>query len=87
MSGTTTPPAPAPRLGKIIISVIAQMTYLGALAITGWLALTKQDQVWVTSFVGLCGVAATNATNVIGYWIGSSAGSDHKTDMMAQGKP
>jgi hypothetical protein len=90
MSGTTTPNAPIPpqpRSGKIAISIIQQATFIAALLLTGWLAWSKQDQIWITTFAGLVGIAASNATHVVGYWIGGSADSDHKTDIIAQSPP
>jgi hypothetical protein len=90
MSGTTTPPA-APgkadasrRLGTVVVSVVAQSTFLLALIAACVIAYRKDDY---TLLIAMAGVAATNATSVVNYWIGSSSGSDKKTDLMNAALP
>lgn len=86
MSTTTTPPdapPPAPAApatlpakvsewGAVAISVVALVAYIFALLIAWW---SKSND----TFVALCGVAATNATTVVSFWVGSSKGSADKT--------
>ena len=85
MSGSTTAPAPTPadasrRTGAVVVSVVAQATFLIALVAACAIAWIKNDY---TLLIALAGAAATNATSVVNYWIGSSAGSDKKTDLLA----
>jgi hypothetical protein len=90
MSGTTPPVAPTPsqpqpnRRGVVIVSAIALFIFFLAIVAAALLAYIKGD--W-----GLVGqmamIAATNATTVVGYWVGSSVGSDKKTDIMAANPP
>lgn len=87
MSGTTTtPPAkvdPKER-GPIVVSVVAQVTFLLALAAACVIAKVNGDY---TLLITLAGAAATNATAVVNYWIGSSAGSAKKTDLLTAQNP
>lgn len=62
-------------IGRISISVVAQLTFLAALVIAWW---TKDQSLQV-----MLGAAATNATAVVSYWIGSSAGSSAKDAAIA----
>ena len=54
-----------------VISTLALLIFVGALVI----AYLSKDG---SSLLMLFGVAATNATTVINYWVGSSAGSARK---------
>lgn len=74
------PQAPRRRGGAIATSLAAQITFLLALAASAAWAWLKGDN---TLLVAMCGVAATNATTVVGYWVGSSDGSAHKTEIMS----
>jgi hypothetical protein len=69
------------RLGAVLISVTAQITFFLALVSSGAIAYFKGDY---TLLMAMAGVAATNATTVVSYWVGSSDGSAKKTDIMAQ---
>jgi hypothetical protein len=78
MSGTTPPPAPVPvvpkrpnRWGAPIVSMFS-LALLGAAL--GFAYLEKNENLLVI----LTGVIATNATMVVGYYVGSSASSQDK---------
>lgn len=62
--------------GIIIVSIIVLLIYLYALYIA---SLRPNDTMLIT----LIGVAATNFTTAVGFWLGSSYGSAKKTDQMA----
>ena len=94
MSDTAIPPAPsvtvapappvavpprALRQGAVVISAVAQATFFLALAASCVIAYVKSDYTLLTA---MAGVAATNATTVVGYWVGSSDGSARKTDLL-----
>lgn len=81
MSGTTITPAPPRNRGAVVTSIVAQVTFFIALAAAGAIAWIKNDYTLLTA---MAGVAATNATTVVQYWVGSSDGSAKKTEMMAQ---
>lgn len=82
MSGTTTAPAaPTRNRGAVVTSIVAQVTFFIALAAAGAIAWLKNDYTLLTA---MAGVAATNATTVVQYWVGSSDGSAKKTEIMAQ---
>jgi hypothetical protein len=72
------------RTGAIVISITAQVTFFLALAAACALAYYKAEYTLLTA---MAGVAATNATTVVGYWVGSSDGSAKKTDLMAANPP
>ncbi len=72
------------RTGAIVISVTAQGTFFLALAAACALAYFKAEYTLLTA---MAGVAATNATTIVGYWVGSSDGSAKKTDLMAANPP
>lgn len=88
MSGTTTKqpdPIPSPAdppqdrttvVSKVVVSIVAELIFVAALAIAWW---TKDPSLSL-----LLGVAATNATAVVSYWIGSSAGSSMKDTALAK---
>ena len=87
MSATTTttpPPAPTPAVpapvtsgwGATVISVTGMAIYLAAIGV----AYLKGNDTLLTA---LCGVAATNATTIVGFWVGSSSGSQKKDDNLA----
>lgn len=84
MSGTAPPPSPPPSgWGQTNISVVTLGTFLAALAASGWMAWAMKDTASVSLFTALCGVAATNATTIVNYWVGSSSGSARKTEIEA----
>lgn len=84
----TVPPAPASRgRGAVVISLVAQATFLAALVVSGYMAWIAKDTATVSLFTTLCGFAGANATSVVNYWIGSSAGSDRKTELLAPKGP
>lgn len=92
MSGATTadttPIRPErSRQGQIVISVVQQATFLIALAAAAYLYWVTKDAVVLAILAGAIGSAQTNATSIVGYWIGSSVGSDKKTDLMAANPP
>lgn len=60
---------------KLIVSIFAMGIFVAAFTI----AYLAKDQ---TSLTLLMGVAGSMGTTVINYWVGSSAGSDKKTDML-----
>ncbi len=62
--------------GAVIISALVLLIYAGAFAVAFML---KSD----TMLNVLVGTAATNATTVVGFWVGSSAGSQKKDDTIA----
>lgn len=85
MSGTTTPPsmnstAKISEYGTIVVSVVAMVVYLIALAIAFFL---KSDNLLTV----LIGAAVANATAVVQYWVGSSRGSTMKTGLLANSTP
>lgn len=83
MSETTDTPKPPTaelRRGAVITSIVAQLTFFLALVAAAVIAWVKADYTLLTA---MAGVAATNATSVVGYWIGSSDGSAKKTDIIA----
>lgn len=86
MSGTTTTTTPTSTRGRgpVVISIVAQFTFLLALGAAAVIAWVKNDY---TLLVAMAGVAATNATTVVSYWVGSSDGSAKKTDLLAPSAP
>lgn len=75
---TTTAPATTDRTGiygSITVSCVALAIFLAAIAIAWW---TKDPSLPI-----LLGAAATNATTVVGYWLGSSSGSKAKDATIA----
>jgi hypothetical protein len=62
--------------GAIIISALVLLIYAGAFAV----AYMLKSDVMLNVLVG---TAATNATTVVGFWVGSSAGSQKKDDTIA----
>lgn len=67
----------------MVVSVTAQIIFLLALAASCVVAWVKGDYTLLTA---MGGIAATNATTVVGYWVGSSDGSAKKTDILNQQK-
>lgn len=61
-----------------MVSIVAQVTFFLALAASCVIAYVKADYTLLTA---MAGVAATNATTVVGYWVGSSDGSARKTEL------
>lgn len=84
MSGSTSPTPITSRQGAVVTSIVAQATFLGALLAAGVIAWAKADY---TLLIAMAGVAATNATTVVNYWVGSSDSSAKKTDLMAPVTP
>ena len=60
---------------KPAISAFAMAIFVAAFVI----AYLAKDQ---TSLTLLMGVAGSMATTVVNYWVGSSSGSDRKTDLL-----
>jgi len=88
MSGTVAPSPDKPsRQGAVVISVVGQATFLVALIAAAYLYWVTKDPVVLSILSGAVGIAAANATNIVGYWVGSSVGSDKKTDLLAQAPP
>ena len=71
---------PVSRRGVVVTSIVAQVTFLAALVASAVIAWVKNDY---SILMAMVGVAATNATTVVNYWVGSSDGSSKKTDLMA----
>lgn len=69
----------SPRKGAIAVSIIAHAMFFLALVASAAIAWTKND---FTILTAMCGVAATNVTTVVAYWVGSSEGSAKKTDFL-----
>lgn len=79
MSGTAPEPGAAPsQQGAVVTSIIAQVTFIGALLFSGYLAWSKQDTASVSLFTALAGMAGSKAGTVIDYWLGSARGSQAK---------
>ena len=66
--------------GRILVSATVMVIYIAALAVA---FLSKNDNMLMV----LIGVAATNATTVVGYWVGSSSGSTKKDDALIAKQP
>ena len=82
MSGGFTPTTPPPTFaskaaewGAVAVSIIVLLIFVVALGIA---LLTKDPSLQI-----LLGMAGANAGTAVGYWLGSSAGSQKKTDIMA----
>lgn len=69
-------PDRAPLYGAILVSCVSLAIFLAAICIAWW---TKD-----TSLQILLGMAGTNATTAVGYWLGSSSGSKAKDGVIAQ---
>lgn len=67
--------------GAIIVSVVALVTFTGALIVAFYVFLTSDPK-----DAGLLqltvGAAIANATTAIGFWLGSSSGSQKKDDVI-----
>ena len=88
MSETTTETKPEPsRRGQVVISIVGQTTFLIALIAAAYLYWVTKDPVVLNVLAVLFGAASTNATSIVSYWIGSSSGSDKKTDLLAASTP
>ena len=77
----TTPPSPpitaaAAPLGALGVSIYALTLFLAAIVVAWY----KANDTLLTA---LLGVAATNATTVINFWVGSSRSSQKKDDTIA----
>lgn len=64
-------------LGAIIVSIANSLAFFAALVIS----YLSKDQ---TNLGLLIGAVIANSTTVVAFWLGSSIGSAHKTDLMAQ---
>lgn len=79
------------RLGpwmKCAVSVLVIMAFLGCIAALFVVTYREKDfppGVKETLLV-LVGVLAGSFKDVVGYWIGSSHGSDRKTELMSESK-
>lgn len=82
MSDTVPPGEPPTATGRsaAIVAIVAQLTFLAALGAAWFLAWNMKDN---TLLITLSGAAAANATTVINYYIGSSASSARKTEIIA----
>ena len=69
-------PTTASIWGAPVVSVYALTIFLASIGVAAWLK-------YETVLIVLLTAAATNATNVVGYWIGSSAGSQKKDETIA----
>jgi hypothetical protein len=76
MSGTTAQPDKVSVITPLVVSVVAEAIFLAAIVIAWW---TKDASLGI-----LLGAAATNATTVVNYWLGSSSGSKAKDATIAQ---
>ncbi len=80
---SSAPPLPVPvrsYKGMIAVSLSGVVSFLVALIIGGIIAFTQGDY---TLLIMLSGVAASNYSTVVSYWLGSSSGSAYKTDVLA----
>ena len=83
MSGTTTTvttPTPtiamiASEWGAVIVSVVALMIFLAAIVVA-WKTQNPSLQI-------LLGIAGSNATTAVGFWLGSSFSSQKKDNTIA----
>jgi hypothetical protein len=67
-----------------IVSIVVLLTF----AVVMWAALTRVLPAGSEAILNtLLGTLAAMATTVVGYWVGSSAGSAQKTDLLARGTP
>lgn len=80
---------PLDRLGtitKLVVSTLVILAFLGIIAALIWLTLRDKDfppGVKETLLV-LVGILAGSFKDTVGYWLGSSHGSDRKTELMSQ---
>jgi hypothetical protein len=67
-----------------IISAVVLVTF----GLVMWAALTRSLPAGSETILNmLLGTLAAMATSVVGYWVGSSAGSDRKTDLLYNSTP
>ena len=66
--------------GQIATSVLSLLIFLGCL-IVSFYAKDSQMELLVV------GAAIANATTVVNYWLGSSSGSEKKTDIISPPNP
>jgi hypothetical protein len=67
-----------------IVSFVVLLTF----GVVMWAALTRQLPAGSETILNmLLGTLAAMATSVVGYWVGSSAGSSRKTDLLYQSTP
>jgi hypothetical protein len=72
--------AKLPEWSKLAVSVLVLFIYVAAFVI----AYKSDDK---TSLQLMMGSTIGAFTSVIGYWLGSSSGSDRKTDLLNQQPP
>lgn len=75
MIGIVAPNATVSTYGPIVVSVLSLALLAVAMGVAWW---TKDPSLPI-----LLGVAGSNATTVVGYWLGSSVGSKAKDATMA----
>lgn len=76
------------RFAKVAVTVLVIFAFLGCIAALFITALREKDfppGVKETLLV-LIGVLAGAFKDVVGYWLGSSHGSDRKTELLATGE-
>jgi len=77
-----TPTAPAwLAWGAPIVSVVVLLTFGGVVSLTMLRTIPAGSE---TVLNVLLGTLAAMATNVVGYWVGSSAGSARKDERLAE---
>jgi membrane protein DedA with SNARE-associated domain len=77
-----TPTAPAwLAWGAPIVSVVVLLTFGGVVSLTMLRTIPTGSE---TVLNVLLGTLAAMATNVVGYWVGSSAGSARKDERLAE---
>jgi IPT/TIG domain-containing protein len=66
--------------GAIIVSVVALVTFTGALIVAFYVFLGPKGDAGLLQLT--VGAAIANATTAIGFWLGSSSGSQKKDDVI-----
>jgi len=66
--------------GAIAVSITVLVTFVGALVVSFFI----KDQTMMSLTVG---AAVANATTAVGYWLGSSRGSQQKDETIAASHP
>lgn len=84
MESRSTPVGNPTQYAAAVVSVVVLLTFAGAM----WAALTRvlppgSEPVLNT----LLGTLAAMATTVVGYWVGSSAGSAQKNELLYRSAP
>jgi hypothetical protein len=65
--------------GAIIVSVVTLLTFSGALVVAFYI---KETDVGKSLLQLIVGAAIANATTAVGFWLGSSSGSQKKDDVI-----